>query len=87
MGEANLCSEKWKLPSYKYRRISEELRETLAQCGLIQVELGPTFFADPLNDDGMEIKSSLDHIYMSESLLSKTVTKKLNNNTTDHLTI
>ena len=87
MGDANLCSEKWKSPSYKYRRISEELRETLAQCGLIQVELGPTYFADRLNDDGTEIKSSLDHIYMSESLLSKSVTKKLNNTATDHLPI
>ena len=87
LGDANLCSEKWKLPSYKFRRIAEELRETLAQCGLIQVELGPTYFADRLNDDGTEIKSSLDHIYMSESLLSKSVTKKLNNSATDHLPI
>jgi hypothetical protein len=77
MGDANLCSQKWRSPLYKYRRISDELRETLAQCGLIQVELGPTYFADGLKEDGGEIRSSLVHIYMSESLLSQTLTKKL----------
>ena len=36
---------------FQYKRIAEELRETLTQGGLIQVELGPTYFADRLNDD------------------------------------
>ena len=87
MGDANLCSERWNSPLYKYKRIAEELRETITQCGLIQIDMGPTYFADRLNEDGSEVKSCLDHIYMSESLLPRATTKKLDNTATDHLPI
>ena len=46
MGDANLCTLRWDSPTFKYKRIAEELRETLTQCGLIQVEL-----ADRLAED------------------------------------
>ena len=87
MGDANLCSARWNSPLYKYKRIAEELRETITQCGLIQIDMGPTYFADRLNEDGSEVKSCLDHIYMSESLLPRATTKKLDNTATDHLPI
>ena len=85
--DANLCSEKWDSPAYKYKRISEELRETLSNCGLKQMHLGKTFLADRLTPEGYEIESSLDHIYISESLLNKIRTYKLDSSATDHLPI
>ena len=67
LGDANLCSEKWDSPTFKYKRISEELRETLSQCGLKHMYLEKTFLADRLTPKGCEIESSLDHIYASEN--------------------
>ena len=74
-GDANLCSEKWDSPNYKQKSIADELRETLAQCGIINVPLGTTYTADRLNDDGSEIRSALDHVYTSQSFLQALVTK------------
>ena len=66
MGDANLCSEKWESPNFKHKRIADELKETLTQCGLKIQNLGKTYLADRLNPDGEEIESCLDHIYTSK---------------------
>ena len=87
LGDANLCSNRWNLPHFKYKRISDELRETLTQCGLKQLEIGKTYLADRLSPDGAEIESCLDHVYASESILLKLRTFKLDNSATDHLPI
>ena len=87
IGDANLCSEKWDSPNYKQKSIADELRETLAQCGIINVPLGTTYTADRLNDDGSEIRSALDHVYTSQSFLQALVTKKLLCTATDHVPV
>ena len=87
LGDANLCSLKWDSPGFLQRRIAEEIRETLIQCGLVQLPLGITYVADRLNDDGSEITSSLDHIYLSVDLENNTKCFKLDSSGTDHLPI
>ena len=87
MGDANLCTQRWDSPSFKYKRIADELRETLTQCGITQIELGPTYLADRLSDDGSEIESCIDHAYVSKDLANKVNSFKLENSATDHLPI
>ena len=87
LGDANLCSEKWDSPTFTHKRISDELRETLAQCGLKHMYLGKTYLADRLTPEGQEIESSIDHIYASNSISNKLRTFKLENSATDHLPI
>ena len=87
LGDANLCELKWDSPGFPHRRISDELRETLAQCGLIQIPLGTTYTADRLGEDGSEILSALDHIYLSLDTKKNTECYKLDCSGTDHLPI
>ena len=87
LGDANLCNIRWDSPGFLHRRISEELRETLTQCGLTSLSLGITYTADRLSDDGSEITSALDHIYVSEELRPNMDFYKLDNSATDHLPI
>ena len=56
----NLCSSKWNEPEFKLKNIAEEIKGTLAQCGLNVLDLGHTYLADRLTETGMTIESSLD---------------------------
>ena len=87
LGDANLCNMKWDCPGFLHKKISDELRETLMQCGLITLQLGITYTADRLNEDGTEITSALDHIYVSNELSKTMEYFKLDNNATDHVPI
>ena len=77
LGDANLCSERWNATNYTHKRIAGEIQETLIQCGLTQVPLGPTYLADRLDENGMEIQSAIDHAYVSQSMMSRTNIQKL----------
>ena len=46
MGDVNLCSSKWNEADFKLKTIAEEIKSTLAQCGMENIELGPTYLAD-----------------------------------------
>ena len=87
LGDANLCCESWDLPGFLLKRVADELRETLTQCGLSVSQLGKTYTADRLNSDGSEITSAIDHVYMSSTVESNIKTSKLPNSATDHLPI
>ena len=41
--------------------IADEIKSTLASCGLKNMELGHNYLADRLSDNGETIQSSLDH--------------------------
>ena len=66
MGEANLCMNKWKDPTYPPKHLANEILGTLAQCGIKMIELGSTYLADRLSPEVNVIESTLDHIYASE---------------------
>ena len=51
------------------------------------VELGNTYLADRLTEDGNIIESALDHTYLSSYLKSRTSVSKLDSSSTDHLPI
>ena len=87
MGDANLCSKKWKDPEYIHRKIAEEMLDTLDQCGLENIELGDTYLADRLNKEGLPISSALDHVYMSSGLIQNSTVKKIEVSSTDHVPI
>ena len=87
LGDANLCCESWDSPGFLHKRVADELRDTLTQCGITATQLGPTYTADRLSTNGSEITSAIDHIYVSSSLLSDVKTSKLPNSATDHLPI
>jgi len=56
--------------------IAAELKSSLAQCGLDNLELGKTYMADRLRNDGKVIESALDHIYVSHDQNTKITAKK-----------
>ena len=63
LGVANLCASKWDDKDFKLKIIAEEIKSTLAQCGMVSIDLGHTYLADRMSDLGLPIQSSLDHIY------------------------
>ena len=42
MGDMNICSTKWNDPDFKLKHISEEIQSSMAQCGLVNKEIGNT---------------------------------------------
>ena len=87
LGDANLCSDKWDLPTFLHKKVAEELRDTLTHCGLKLIPLGTTYTADRLDEDDQEITSALDHVYVSSIDEAKMTAKKLPNSATDHVPI
>ena len=83
LGDKNLCAAKWNEPDFKSNQMADEVKSTLAQCGLKIIDLGHTYLADRLSEDGLPIQSSLDHIYQSIELEDKSVGLKLDNSSTD----
>ena len=67
--------------------MAAELQSTIAQCGMIRIDVGKTYMADRLRSDGSVIESALDHIYVSQGKNIKITGKTLNNSATDHLPI
>ena len=67
--------------------LAKEIKGTLAQHGLENTELGYTYLADRVGEDGKPIQSSLDHIYRSVDLELNTQCCKLKDSSTDHVPI
>ena len=42
MGDTNVCSTRWNEGNFKLKAIAEEIKGTLAQCGMEHIELGYT---------------------------------------------
>ena len=86
-GDMNLCSIKWLEADFNLKFLSDELRSTLALCGLENVDLGNTYLADRLTEDGKTIESALDHTYITTELKTRSDIFKLDKGSTDHLPI
>ena len=87
LGDANLCTEKWSELDYVHQLQAEELKSTLALCGLRIAELGQTYLADRLSEQEETISSSIDHIYFSQDLENRIRTEVLLESSSDHLPI
>ena len=57
MGDANVCASKWNNSDFALKDIADEIRSTLASCGLKNMELGHTYLADRLSENGETIQS------------------------------
>ena len=42
LGDANLCTLKWNEDGFIYMSLANQMKSTLAQCGLTNLELGNT---------------------------------------------
>ena len=40
LGDVNICSNKWNDADFKYQSIADEIRSTLAQCGMEHSDVG-----------------------------------------------
>ena len=49
--------------------------------------MGDTYPADRLGKDGMTITSAIDHVYVSQSMRDNIKTRKLEESSTDHVTV
>ena len=76
MGDANLCAQKWDEEECRVFNLAAEVKSSLAQCGLENLELGKTYMADRLRNDGTVIENALDHIYVSHDQNTKITAKK-----------
>ena len=85
MGDANLCSNKWKDSSFLNKKMANLLTDTLDACGLFSVPVGPTFLASQKNN--VITESWLDHVYLSENLKTLVKTQIINNSSSDHLPV
>ena len=43
LGDANMCTSKWNNVDFKLKLVAEEIKGTLAQCGLENYDLGHTY--------------------------------------------
>ena len=57
------------------------------ECGLEIKDMGHTYLADRLSEQGELIESALDHIYVSAEIEMKSTCCTLDESSTDHLPI
>ena len=87
MGDANICTLKWDEDNFRQKNIAMEIKSSLAQCGLLNMDIGNTYLADRLSEDGTTIESALDHVYINPDIEKRVTVKKLKESSTDHLPI
>ena len=66
MGDANLCSLKWKDEDFLHKSIADPILKIIEQCGLKEAQLGKTYLGDHVQSNGEIAESGLDHIYVTE---------------------
>ena len=86
-GDANLCSDKWKMDNYNMKSIANPLLECLEQNGLQIQYVGKTYQADHTSADGTVASSALDHVYSSKNIEKSVSVRKLLSSSTDHLPV
>ena len=87
LGDANLCMKKWEEIDYPHKEIAHELTGALAMSGMQVMDVGMTYLADRLTQDGDIIESALDHIYVSTELANEIGARKSEESSTDHVPI
>jgi hypothetical protein len=87
LGDANICTMKWNETKYKHHKIATEIKNTLTQCGMKNMDIGITYMADNKNKNGEVTESALDHIYIRKEMEPRMTVRKLEKSATDHLPI
>ena len=76
-GDINLCSNKWAEISYIRKNISRPLLECLNQHGMSLADIGTTYQADHILNNGTIPESDLDHVYIDRVRLNHQTLKTL----------
>ena len=85
MGDANLCSAKWKDPKFLHRKIANQLIGCLEHCDLTQGDVGVTFESDHVQASGPTSESELDHVYLSNKISKEEIEiSTIKNSSSDH---
>ena len=71
MGDANLCTKKWKESGFVYKNIYQVLNTTLERNDVRINDVGTTYTSDHLQSNNTFTESSLDHVYNSNSINNK----------------
>ena len=79
--------KKWEEIDYPHKEIAHELTGALAMSGMQVMDIGMTYLADRLTQDGDIIESALDHIYVSTELANEIGARKSEESSTDHVPI
>ena len=87
LGDANLCAEKWLEIDYRRKSVAQPLIQCLELNGLRIQNVGPTYQADHMQENGRIAESSLDHVYSSLPLDNCIKINKLTNSSSDHLPV
>jgi hypothetical protein len=86
-GDANLCSEKWGLDNYDRKSVAQPLQKCLEQNGIQIQNVGYTFQADRVCQNGEAPRSALDHVYNSLTITDAISVTKLPTSATDHVPV
>ena len=62
LGDANLCSIKWKDDSIIQKIVAAILKNSLEQSGLTNADIGITYMSDHAQTNGQIAESALDHV-------------------------
>ena len=85
LGDANLCSLKWSDTKSLHKNIANQLINCLKQNGLSSKEVGTTFVADHVQNNGDISVSNIDHVYSSSNVSQRiTQIKLVKNTSSDH---
>jgi len=83
IGDANLCMDQWDDDKYRYKRISDTLKECLLTNGFKIGNIGKTYHSDHATAAGEYVSSAIDHVYYSESCCMENM-EALDYSGTDH---
>ena len=50
---------------FLHKKVANNLKNTLEQCGLIIKDVGTTYYADHAQANGNIAESSIDHVYIT----------------------
>ena len=53
LGDVNLCTTKWKNEDFTYKTVANILINTLTQQGLEVRDVGPTYYSDHIQRNGL----------------------------------
>ena len=62
LGDANLCSIKWKNETILQKQVAATVKSCLVQCGLLNADIGITYMSDHLQSNGKIAESAIDHV-------------------------
>ena len=78
-----MCMKRWDDRDYQWKKLTDHWRNVLKENGLKFDNIGDTFESHYTLQNGKKVRSSLDHVYLSNDNLF-TNSRKLQNNVSDH---